>query len=204
MITFHGCEKDLVGALGATFGVICEGHTNACYNVSKEDIQQDFLTSATACFCDGDRWEITMVLSALISFFRCNNAIPDLPMPAPPPTQNPPKTCYNCGYACTNIVRHYLPCFLHITPFQILRNPTRTASPTPSPAARWPSAATTPPWRVWPRSVEGRTSAAAPSSSIYKCELFSFRGHVYLNSLYFAHSMLFSRPGLQTLLSFIH
>ena len=56
MITFHGCEKDLAEALGAKFGVICDGHTNACYNVSRDDIQDEFLTTATACFCEGDRW----------------------------------------------------------------------------------------------------------------------------------------------------
>ena len=56
MITFHGCEKDLAEALGAKFGVICDGHTNACYNVSRDDIPDEFLTTATACFCEGDRW----------------------------------------------------------------------------------------------------------------------------------------------------
>ena len=34
--------------------VICEGHANACYNVSKDNIQDEFLTEASACFCDGD------------------------------------------------------------------------------------------------------------------------------------------------------
>ena len=36
------------------FEVICENHANACYNVSKDNLQDDFLTEATACFCDGD------------------------------------------------------------------------------------------------------------------------------------------------------
>ena len=36
--------------------VICEGHANACYNVSKDNIQDEFLTEARACFCDGDLW----------------------------------------------------------------------------------------------------------------------------------------------------
>ena len=62
MITFHGCEQDLAGALGQTFNVLCEGHTNACFNVSKEDIQDEFLTEAIACFCEGDRLKITMFL----------------------------------------------------------------------------------------------------------------------------------------------
>ena len=55
MLTFHGCEKDLAGAFGSNINVICDGHTNACYNVSREDIQDEFLTEAKACFCDGDR-----------------------------------------------------------------------------------------------------------------------------------------------------
>ena len=36
--------------------VICEGHANACYNVSRDNIQDEFLTEASACFCDGDLW----------------------------------------------------------------------------------------------------------------------------------------------------
>ena len=55
MITYHGCEKDLDSTLESNVGVICDGHTNACYNVSKDDIVDEFLTEATACFCDGDR-----------------------------------------------------------------------------------------------------------------------------------------------------
>ena len=54
-LAYHGCEKDLAGALGATFDVICGGHTNACYNISREEIQDDFLVRAEACFCEGDR-----------------------------------------------------------------------------------------------------------------------------------------------------
>ena len=54
---------------------------------------------------------IVSIWSNLISLFvtihcRCNKDLPDLPFPEPPtpPTQNPPKTCYNCGYMCTDIV----------------------------------------------------------------------------------------------------
>ena len=57
-IAFHGCEKDLAGALAGQIGVVCDGHTNACYNVTKEDIHEEFITSAEACFCDGDRWSV--------------------------------------------------------------------------------------------------------------------------------------------------
>jgi len=104
MLTFHGCEKDMAGALGSNIEVICEGHANACYNVSRDDIHEDFLTEAKACFCDGD---------------LCNKDIPDLPFPPPlPPTDEPKPTdeyptdphpsnghkCYNCGYKCSNMV----------------------------------------------------------------------------------------------------
>jgi len=71
MLTLHGCEKDMAGALGSNIEVICEGHANACYNVSRDNIHDDFLTEATACFCDGD---------------LCNKDLPDLPFPPPPPT----------------------------------------------------------------------------------------------------------------------
>merc|ERR1719430_673457 len=74
-MTFHGCEKDLAPSLGAHFEVECGGHTNACYNVSKDDFVDEFLTSAKACFCEGE---------------RCNINIPDLPMPTPDtPTPTP-------------------------------------------------------------------------------------------------------------------
>jgi len=100
MLTFHGCEKDLAGALGSNIEVICENHANACYNVSKDNLQDDFLTEATACFCDGD---------------LCNKNIPDLPFPPPLPSDDPSPTggptdpasghkCYNCGYKCSNMV----------------------------------------------------------------------------------------------------
>ena len=36
--------------------VICENHASACYNVSREDISNEFLTEAKACFCEGDLW----------------------------------------------------------------------------------------------------------------------------------------------------
>merc|ERR1719394_1112083 len=68
MLTLHGCEKDLPEGY---IEVICEGHSNACYNVSRDNIHDDFLTEATACFCDGD---------------LCNKDLPDLPFPPPPPT----------------------------------------------------------------------------------------------------------------------
>ena len=32
--------------------VSCEDHENACFNVT--NVHDDFLTEATACFCDGD------------------------------------------------------------------------------------------------------------------------------------------------------
>ena len=54
MIAYHGCEADLAGALNAHFGVVCDGHTNACYNVSREEITDELATFAEACFCDGD------------------------------------------------------------------------------------------------------------------------------------------------------
>jgi len=96
MLTFHGCEKDLAGALGSHLEVICENHANSCFNVSREDISNEFLTEAKACFCEGD---------------LCNKDIPDLPFPPPLPSNdtNPTTpqhghTCYNCGYKCTNMV----------------------------------------------------------------------------------------------------
>ena len=55
MITFHGCEKDLAGALGAHYDIICSGHTNSCQNVSRDDIEDGTFSSGKACFCDGDR-----------------------------------------------------------------------------------------------------------------------------------------------------
>ena len=36
--------------------VICAEHANSCFNVSTENIQDEFLTSAAACFCEGDLW----------------------------------------------------------------------------------------------------------------------------------------------------
>ena len=45
---------DLQKEIMFNFEVICENHANACYNVSKDNLQDDFLTEATACFCDGD------------------------------------------------------------------------------------------------------------------------------------------------------
>ena len=54
MIAYHGCEADLAGALDAQFGVVCDGHTDACYNVSREEIADEMATFAEACFCDGD------------------------------------------------------------------------------------------------------------------------------------------------------
>jgi len=85
-ITYHGCEKDLAPALGAHVEVVCGEHTNACYNVSSEDIHEDFVQRAEACFCEGN---------------LCNNNTPDLPEPEPAPGGH---KCYNCGYKCTNMV----------------------------------------------------------------------------------------------------
>jgi len=91
-IAYHGCEKDLAPALGSQLEVVCGEHTNSCYNVSRDDIQDDFLQRAEACFCEGD---------------RCNNNTPDLPDNLPDePTEKPPgpsKTCYNCGYKCSDM-----------------------------------------------------------------------------------------------------
>jgi len=101
MLTFHGCEKDLAGALQSNVEVICKEHANSCFNVSTENIQDEFLTSAAACFCEGD---------------LCNKDLPDLPFPPPLPSDDPSPTggptdpatgghkCYNCGYKCTNMV----------------------------------------------------------------------------------------------------
>ena len=52
MITFHGCERDLEAVFGTE--VICPGLTNACYNISREDIVDHLVISKTACFCEGD------------------------------------------------------------------------------------------------------------------------------------------------------
>jgi len=67
MIAYHGCEKDLAPALQANFSVICDSHTNSCYNAS-EGNPDDFMVFAKACFCDGD---------------RCNSDLPSLPDPVP-------------------------------------------------------------------------------------------------------------------------
>jgi len=97
MLTFHGCEKDLAGAIGSHVEVICKEHANSCFNVSTENIQDEFLTSAAACFCEGD---------------LCNKDLPDLPFPPPLPSDDPSPTdggttptpcpectkCYDCGY----------------------------------------------------------------------------------------------------------
>jgi len=88
MITFHGCEKDLAGALGAHYDIICNGHTNSCQNVSRDDIEDGTFSSGKACFCDGD---------------RCNDNLPDLPFPDVPDSGTTTacpdcKECYNCGY----------------------------------------------------------------------------------------------------------
>ena len=55
MLTYHGCEKDLAGGLNSNIEVVCDGHTNACYNISRDDIADGFVQEAKACFCDGDR-----------------------------------------------------------------------------------------------------------------------------------------------------
>ena len=34
--------------------VICSDHANSCFNVSTENIEDEFLTEAEACFCEGD------------------------------------------------------------------------------------------------------------------------------------------------------
>ena len=54
MITFHGCERDLVGAMWSHQEAICPGLTNACYNITREDIVDPLAISKTACFCEGD------------------------------------------------------------------------------------------------------------------------------------------------------
>jgi len=73
MIAYHGCEKDLAPALQANFSVICDSHTNSCYNASSGD-PNSFMMFAKACFCDGD---------------RCNSDLPSLPDPVPTPTPTP-------------------------------------------------------------------------------------------------------------------
>jgi len=83
-LSYHGCEKDLAQALSTSISVVCNGHTNSCYNVSQADIPDDFIVSAEACFCDGD---------------RCNDKNPDLP-----DNNVPSKSCYDCGYKCTAMV----------------------------------------------------------------------------------------------------
>jgi len=85
-ITYHGCEKDLAPAIGNHVEVVCGDYTNACYNVSNEDVHEDFVQRAEACFCEGD---------------LCNNNTPDLPDNEI--TEGPSKTCYNCGYKCTDM-----------------------------------------------------------------------------------------------------
>ena len=54
-IAFHGCEKDLAEAFANNVNVVCSEHTNACYNYTREEISDDLVTQAEACFCDGDR-----------------------------------------------------------------------------------------------------------------------------------------------------
>ena len=54
-LAYHGCEGDLAAKLHLEVEVLCSGHTNACYNVSFDDIQYDWLSRVEACFCDGDR-----------------------------------------------------------------------------------------------------------------------------------------------------
>ena len=50
MLTYHGCEKDLAGGLNSNIEVVCDGHTNACYNISRDDIADGFAQEAKACF----------------------------------------------------------------------------------------------------------------------------------------------------------
>jgi len=90
-LAYHGCEKDLANAFDSNINVLCNGHTNSCYNVSRDDIHDDVITRAEACFCEGD---------------RCNDDTPDLPdtLPGTTTPAGPSKTCYNCGYKCTNMV----------------------------------------------------------------------------------------------------
>ena len=73
---------DLQKVIMFNFEVICENHANACYNVSKDNLQDDFLTEATACFCDGDLWDFFVEIFFLEEhdvqflkpnmFVRCN------------------------------------------------------------------------------------------------------------------------------------
>ena len=54
----------------------------------------------------------TTALSKLFVLLRCNNNTPDLPDNLPDePTEKPPgpsKTCYNCGYKCSDMVKFTL------------------------------------------------------------------------------------------------
>ena len=54
LVAYHGCEQTLTDALHVEFEVMCQGHSNACYNISRDAIQDDEMIQAEACFCDTD------------------------------------------------------------------------------------------------------------------------------------------------------
>ena len=66
----------------------------------------------------------TTALSKLFVLLRCNNNTPDLPDNLPDePTEKPPgpsKTCYNCGYKCSDMVKStfIVPFEKHINGFE--------------------------------------------------------------------------------------
>merc|ERR1712219_55766 len=53
MVGRHSCEKELSGV--GDYGVVCNGHTDACYNITRDQINTIEALWAKACFCSGDK-----------------------------------------------------------------------------------------------------------------------------------------------------
>merc|ERR1711936_495661 len=53
MVGRHSCERELSGV--GDYGVVCNGHTDACYNITRDQINTIEALWAEACFCSGDK-----------------------------------------------------------------------------------------------------------------------------------------------------
>merc|ERR1712130_673423 len=80
MVGRHSCEKELSGV--GEYGVVCNGHTDACFNITRDQINTIEALWAKACFCSGD---------------KCNTDVPTLTDPDLTTTPAPGSAVHATG-----------------------------------------------------------------------------------------------------------